>query len=83
MNATVATAVQHCGVCVLSRAQAREGEAFEVVQNGVDFGVGRLVLRRPCDDTRGVPMLRHERVDQLADQDWITAHHAHLGTHVT
>ena len=48
------------GVAVL--LQPRPGRLLELVEEGPDLGVGGLVLRRPRDHERGVPVLEPERV---------------------
>ena len=62
VSAAAALAVQHGRPGVSVGLQPRPSRLLEGVQNHVDLGVGRIVLRRPRDHARGVLVLERQRV---------------------
>ncbi len=62
VRASAALAVQHGGPRVSVGLQSRPGRVLEGVDDGLDLGVGRFVLRRPRDHAGGIPVLERQRV---------------------
>ena len=62
VSASAALTVQHGGPGVSVGFQPRPGRVLEGVQDRLDLGVGRFVLRRPRDHAGGVPVLERQRV---------------------
>ncbi len=62
VSAATALAVQHGRPGVAVGFEPGPGRVLEGVQDRLDLGVGRLVLRRPRDHAGRVPVLEVERV---------------------
>ena len=64
VSAAATLAVQHGRPGVAVGFEPGPGRVLESVQNRLDLGVGRLVLRRPRDHAGRVPVLELQRVGQ-------------------
>ncbi len=62
VSASATLAVQHGCPGVSVGFQSRPRRLLEGVQDRLDLGVGRFVLRRPRDHAGGVPVLERQRV---------------------
>ena len=65
------------------RVKAGPGQTLEVVQDLIDVFSGWLVLRRPGNDCRCMPMLEVQGVGDSADEFRITAQHFYTGPFTT
>ena len=62
VHAAAALAVLDRGPGVAVRLESGPGGPLELVEDGLDLRIGRVVLGRPGDDARGVLVLEVERV---------------------
>ena len=65
MSASATLAVEHGRPGVAVGFEPGPRRVLEGVQDRLDLGVGRLVLRRPCNHPGGVPVLELQRVGHV------------------
>ena len=75
VDAAAALAVQDRGPRVAVRLQSRPRRLLELVEDGFDLLLGRLIVRRPRDHDRRVLALELERIGYGGHYVWIPAQH--------
>ena len=73
VNTAVIVPVKHHRPRVAVRVEARPGGLFELVDEPLDLGLGRRVLRRPSAHPRRVPVLEGKSVGHRGDQHRVAA----------
>lgn len=72
--------VQDCRICNALAANSGKGNALEVVQHIIDFGIGRRIFWRECYNTGSVAMLEIETISNESDMFRNATQHADFCT---